>query len=105
MVVINQNLGALNALALQAEQEFAALVQSQLALITVVETIKNNIRVNHFKSRWNTVNTVIVTVTNVVDARDPNNVNNRYMVNQLKVSPFSTLSRGPFTFGTYYGLG
>lgn len=84
--MVNQNLGALNALALQAEQEFAALIQSQLTLINTVETIKNNIRVNHFKTRWNTVNTVIVTVTNVVDARDPANVNNRYMVNQIRVN-------------------
>ncbi|KAJ4391934.1 hypothetical protein N0V93_005554 [Gnomoniopsis smithogilvyi] len=84
VVVVNQNLGALNALALQAEQEFAALVQSQLTLINTVETIKNNIRINHFKTRWNTVNTVIVTVTNVVDARDPANINNRYMVNQVR---------------------
>lgn len=84
--MVNQNLGALNALALQAEQEFAALIQSQLTLINTVETIKNNIRVNHFKTRWNTVNTVIVTVTNVVDARDAANINNRYMVNQIRVS-------------------
>lgn len=85
MVIVNQNPGALNAQALQAEQQLGALVQSQLALINTVESIKNNIRVNHFKTRWNQVNTVIVTVTNVVDARDPNNVNTRYMVNQLKV--------------------
>lgn len=85
VVVVNQNLGALSALALQAEQEFAALVQSQLTLINTVETIKNNVRINTFKSRWANVNTVIVTVTNVVDARDPANINNRYMVNQLKV--------------------
>lgn len=85
VVVINQNLGALSALALQAEQEFAALVQSQLTLINTVEAIKNNIRINTFKSRWSNVNTVIVTVTNVVDARDPANINKRYLVNQLKV--------------------
>lgn len=90
VVVINQNLGALEALQLQAEQEFAALVQSQLTLINTVETIKNNIRVNHFKTRWTQVNTVIVTVTNVVDARDSKNINNRYMVNQLKVSCLSS---------------
>lgn len=88
IVVINQNLGALSALALQAEQEFAALVQSQLTLINTVEAIKNNIRINTFKSRWANVNTVIVTVTNVVDARDPANINKRYMVNQLKVRTF-----------------
>lgn len=85
VVVVNQNLGALSALAVQAEQEFAALVQSQLALVNTVETIKNNVRINTFKSRWANVNTVLVTVTNVVDARDPANINTRYMVNQLKV--------------------
>ncbi|KAK7733259.1 hypothetical protein SLS63_004788 [Diaporthe eres] len=84
ITVINNNLDTIAALALTAEQEFAALVQSQLALISTVETIKNNIRVNHFKNRWTNVNTVIIAVTNVIDQRDPNNVNTRYMVNQLK---------------------
>lgn len=50
ITVINNNLDTIAALALTAEQEFAALVQSQLALISTVETIKNNIRVNHFKN-------------------------------------------------------
>lgn len=103
VVVVNQNLGALNALALQAEQEFAALVQSQLTLITTVESIKNNIRINHFKTRWNTVNTVLVTVTNVVDARDPANVNKRYMVNQLKVSIKPLISTQLQTFTDFVG--
>lgn len=83
VTVINNNLDTIAALALTAEQEFAALVQSQLALVSTVETIKNNIRINHFKNRWTNVNTVIVAVTNVIDQRDPNNVNTRYMVNQL----------------------
>lgn len=90
VIVVNENLGALAALQLQAEQELAALVQSQLTLINTVETIKNNIRVNHFKTRWNTVNTAIVVVTNVIDARDPANVNTRFMVNQLKVCSSSS---------------
>ncbi|EON98041.1 hypothetical protein UCRPA7_6353 [Phaeoacremonium minimum UCRPA7] len=83
ITVIENNLDTINQLALIAEQEFAALVQSQIALITEVETIKNNIRVNHFKARWPQVNTVIVTVTNVVDLRDSSNKNNRYLINQL----------------------
>lgn len=33
---------------------------------------------------WTEVNTVIIAVTNVIDQRDPNNVNTRYMVNQLR---------------------
>ncbi|CAN8096591.1 unnamed protein product [Discula destructiva] len=84
VIVVNENLDALEALALQAEQEFAALVQAQLELVETVETIKDNIRLNHFKTRWNTVNIVIIVVTVVVDDRDPSNKNDRYMVKQLK---------------------
>lgn len=99
-IIQNQNLGLISQLAAVAEQEFAALVQSQVALVTQLEEIKNNIRVNHFRAKFNTVvsvplppdnpstpnisqNTVIVTVTNVIDARDPANVNKRYLLNQL----------------------
>ncbi len=55
ITVVEENLGALSQLATIAEQEFAALVQSQVALITQLETIKNNIRVNHFKARFSQV--------------------------------------------------
>jgi hypothetical protein len=99
-IIQNQNLGLISQLAAVAEQQFAALVQSQVALVTQLEEIKNNIRVNHFRASFNTVvsppplpdnppdpnisqNTVIVTVTNVIDARDPANVNKRYLLNQL----------------------
>jgi hypothetical protein len=54
-IVQNQNLGAINQLAQLAETELAALVKSQIALITEVETIKNNIRVNTIKSRFSQV--------------------------------------------------
>jgi len=104
VIVQNQNLGAISQLAQIAESEFAALVQSQAALTTQLEEVKNNIRVNHFKARFSQVvspttlshvylrllvltiplkNTVVVTVTNVIDARDPANVNKRYLINQL----------------------
>ncbi|KAH8889380.1 hypothetical protein GQ53DRAFT_226093 [Thozetella sp. PMI_491] len=83
ITVVEQNLDALSALANIAEKEFAALVQSQIALVTQLETIKNNIRVNHFKARFSQVNTVIVTVTNVIDSRDSKQSNKRYLLNQL----------------------
>jgi hypothetical protein len=100
-IVQNQNLGLISQLAAVAEQELAALVQSQVALVTQLEDIKNNIRINHFKAKFSQVvcllpvtpaiisdidtaqNTVIVTVTNVIDARDPANINKRYLLNQL----------------------
>lgn len=55
IVVVEQNLDTINNLAVLAEQEFAALVQAQIALIQQVETIKNNIRVNTFRSRFTQV--------------------------------------------------
>ncbi|KAL1859607.1 hypothetical protein VTK73DRAFT_7522 [Phialemonium thermophilum] len=82
-IVQNQNLGVISQLAKIAEAEFASLVQSQFALVSQFEEIKNNIRINHFRARYSQVNTVIVTVTNVIDARDPSKVNKRYLVNQL----------------------
>ena len=103
-IVQNQNLGLISQLAAVAEQELAALVQSQVALVTQLEEVKNNIRINHFRAKFSQVvrlppcslprlspsnankspqNTVIVTVTNIVDARDPANVNKRYLLNQL----------------------
>ncbi|CAK7197927.1 hypothetical protein SEUCBS139899_000577 [Sporothrix eucalyptigena] len=84
VTVVEENLDLVNQLALTAEQEFSALVQSQLALVQEVETIKNNIRVNHFLARFSQVNTVIVCVTELVDLRGGNNGrNSRYMINQL----------------------
>lgn len=100
-IVQNQNLGLISQLAAIAEQELAALVQSQVALVTQLEEIKNNIRINHFKAKFSQVvshrsplshpasapdtpqNIVIVTVTTVIDARDPSNLNKRYLLNQL----------------------
>jgi hypothetical protein len=83
ITVVEQNLGIINQLAQIAEQELAQLVQAQVALVTELQTIMNNIRINHFKAKFSQVNTVIVTVTNIVDARDAKNVNKRYLMNQL----------------------
>ena len=54
-MVVEQNLDTINQLALLAEQQFAALVHSQLSLISTVQQIQDNIRINHFKARFNTV--------------------------------------------------
>lgn len=55
VTIVQQNLDLVNQLAITAEQEFSALVQAQLALVQEVETIKNNIRVNHFLARFSQV--------------------------------------------------
>ncbi|XXH04808.1 hypothetical protein Hte_011230 [Hypoxylon texense] len=83
IIIVEDNKAQLDALQALAEQEFAQLVQAQVALITQLEDVKNNIRVNHFKSRFSQVNIVIVTVATVVDARAAENAQKRYMVNQL----------------------
>lgn len=55
IIVVNQNLEQLAAQQQVIEQEFAALVQAEVALVTQLDTIKNNIRVNHFKARFSQV--------------------------------------------------
>ena len=55
ITVVNQNLGVIGQLTRLAEQQLAALVQSQIQLVTQLETIKNNIRINHFKARFSQV--------------------------------------------------
>ncbi|KAI2465906.1 hypothetical protein F4781DRAFT_434912 [Annulohypoxylon bovei var. microspora] len=83
IIIVQDNQAQLDALQQIAEQEFAQLVQAQVALITQLEDVKNNIRLNHFKARFSQVNIVIVTVATVVDARAGKGNQNRYMVNQL----------------------
>ncbi|KAK0646220.1 hypothetical protein B0T16DRAFT_390693 [Cercophora newfieldiana] len=72
-------------LAQLAEADLLAQVQSQLLLSAELQAIKDNIRINSLKARFPQVNTVLVTVTNVIDARNPVGINNRYLLNQLLV--------------------
>ncbi|KAK2062637.1 hypothetical protein LY76DRAFT_667842 [Colletotrichum caudatum] len=93
IIVVQENLAAINQLQRQNEIALAALVQSQLALVTQLQTVKDNIRINHFKALFPQANTVIVTVTNLVDNRNQGQQNQgkpkrqqqnqRYLVNQL----------------------
>ncbi|KAI1213066.1 uncharacterized protein F4807DRAFT_471555 [Annulohypoxylon truncatum] len=82
IIVVQNNQAQLDALQQLAEQELVALAQAQLALVTQLEDVKNNIRLNHFKARFSQVNTVIVTVSTVIDARAGKGNQMRYMVNQ-----------------------
>ncbi|KAK2032862.1 hypothetical protein LX32DRAFT_725648 [Colletotrichum zoysiae] len=93
IIVVQENLAAIDQLQQQNEIALAALVQSQLALVTQLQTVKDNIRINHFKALFPQANTVIVTVTNLVDNRNQGQQNQgkpkreqqnqRYLVNQL----------------------
>ncbi|CAI4219530.1 unnamed protein product [Parascedosporium putredinis] len=82
-VIQNNNLDVIDQLTQLAESQFGALIQSQIALVSQLQTIKDNIRVNHFRSRFSQANTVIVTVTCVLDRRNGGAGTNRYLVNQL----------------------
>ncbi|KAK2014747.1 hypothetical protein LZ32DRAFT_646309 [Colletotrichum eremochloae] len=83
IIVVQENLDAIDQLQRQNEIALAALVQSQLALVTQLQTVKDNIRINHFKAQFPQANTVIVTVTGLVDNRKQGQQNQRYLVNQL----------------------
>ncbi|KAF5516884.1 hypothetical protein CGCS363_v001229 [Colletotrichum siamense] len=83
IIVVQENLDKINQLQRQNERELALLVQSQLALATQLQAVKDNIRINHFKAQFPQANTIIVTVTGVVDNRQGGGQNKRYLVNQL----------------------
>ncbi|KAF5527432.1 hypothetical protein CGCA056_v001229 [Colletotrichum aenigma] len=83
IIVVQENLDKINQLQRQNERELALLVQSQLALATQLQTVKDNIRINHFKAQFPQANTIIVTVTGLVDNRQGGGQNKRYLVNQL----------------------
>ncbi|KAK6210119.1 cas1p-like protein [Colletotrichum tabaci] len=83
IIVVQENLDKVNRLQRQSERQLAALVQSQLALATQLQTVKDNIRINHFKAQFPQANTIIVTVTGLVDNRNQGQQNQRYLVNQL----------------------
>lgn len=84
VVIINQL--AANILQLQQillEQELVALVQEQLFLLQLQNSIVDNIRKNHFKNKNSNVNTIIVIVQQVSDNRGGNQ-KNRYMTRQIQ---------------------
>ncbi|GJC86764.1 hypothetical protein ColLi_09602 [Colletotrichum liriopes] len=83
IIVVQENLDKVDQLQRQNERQLAALVQSQLALVTQLQTVKDNIRINHFKAQFPQANTIIVTVTGLVDNRNQGQQNQRYLVNQL----------------------
>ncbi|KAL0930818.1 uncharacterized protein CTRU02_213553 [Colletotrichum truncatum] len=83
IIIVQENLDKLDQLQRENERELAALVQSQLALATQLQTVKDTIRINHFKAQFPQANTIIVTVTGLVDNRNQGQQNKRYLVNQL----------------------
>ncbi|OHE92783.1 hypothetical protein CORC01_11933 [Colletotrichum orchidophilum] len=83
IIVVQENLDKISQLQKQSERELAALVQSQLALAKQLQTVKDTIRINHFKAQFPQANTIIVTVTGLVDNRNQGQQNKRYLVNQL----------------------
>ncbi|KAH9884605.1 hypothetical protein F4778DRAFT_787707 [Xylariomycetidae sp. FL2044] len=85
IIVVENNQAQLDAVTQLAEQQFAQLVQAQIALATQLQTVKDNIRLNSFASRFVQVNTVIVTVSTMIDARAEQGNQQRYMVNQLLI--------------------
>jgi hypothetical protein len=70
VIVVEENLGAIAQLEQLAEQQFAQLIQEQIALVNEVEIIKNNIRLNHFKAKFSQVVSLTSTGLSVRTAAD-----------------------------------
>ncbi|KAM0129062.1 hypothetical protein ACHAP3_008014 [Botrytis cinerea] len=68
------------------EIQLTKLVQERLIIIDRTQIARDNIRRNHFKNLNSQQNTIIVVVTQIVDARDRSNKNIRYMTHQIQAN-------------------
>ncbi|ESZ91153.1 hypothetical protein SBOR_8464 [Sclerotinia borealis F-4128] len=66
------------------EIQLTKLVQERLIIIDRTQIARDNIRKNHFKNLNSQQNTVIIVVTQIVDARDTSRQNIRYMTRQVQ---------------------
>ncbi|RAL60053.1 hypothetical protein DID88_000679 [Monilinia fructigena] len=66
------------------EIQLTKLVQERLVIIDRTQTARDNIRKNHFRNLNSQQNTVIIVVTQIVDARDTSSKNIRYMTHQVQ---------------------
>ncbi|KAM3068763.1 hypothetical protein ACMFMG_010934 [Clarireedia jacksonii] len=67
------------------EMQLTQLVQDRLIIIDRTNTARDNVRRNHFRNLNSQQNTIIIVVTQIVDARNPSNKAVRYMTHQVKV--------------------
>lgn len=69
---------------LSSEIELVQIIQEKIIVIDQTKKNKDNIRKNHFANVYNSVNTIIVVVTPVIDNRNSNNKNTRYMTHKVQ---------------------
>jgi len=64
--------------------ELVKLVQEKIIVIDNSRQFRDNVRKNTFRNKNKNVNTVVIVVTEVIDQRDSNNFNTRYLTRQLQ---------------------
>jgi len=69
----------------QSDVELTILLENQLDEQSQFRFAQDNVRQNHYRNSNPNVNTVVVVVSNVIDSRDSNNVNTRYLTRQLQI--------------------
>jgi len=69
-----------------SETQLTVAVEKQVVIKQQTKSAKDNVRKNHFAAINTQVNTVVVVVTEVIDQRDSNNVNTRYMTHQVRAN-------------------
>ncbi|KAI9646116.1 hypothetical protein NHQ30_005556 [Ciborinia camelliae] len=66
------------------EIQLTKLVQERLVIIDQTQIARDNIRKNHFRNLNSQQNTVIIIITQIIDARDNSSKNIRYMTHQVQ---------------------
>jgi len=69
-----------------SETQLTVAVEKQVVIKKGTKNAKDNVRKNHFAAINTQVNTIVVVVTQIIDQRDSNNVNTRYMTHQVKAN-------------------
>lgn len=67
-----------------SESDLVVLVQNNIQINQDKWDYRNNIRRNHYRNRNRNVNTVIIVITEIIDVRNVDRYNKRYMKRQVR---------------------
>lgn len=67
-----------------SDVELVQILQKEIIVIDNSQEFRDNVRRNTFKNKNSNVNTVLIIVTEVIDERDSNNKNTRYLTRQIQ---------------------
>ncbi|KAL3424767.1 hypothetical protein PVAG01_04048 [Phlyctema vagabunda] len=66
------------------EVQLTQVIQKQIQIVDQKKRARDNVRKNHYRNRNRNQNTVIIIVTQVIDVRDSNNRNDRFLARQIR---------------------